>query len=238
MIPNAICVHEEDDGVLWRHRGPLRRADRGPPLTVASSSATGATLGNYDYGFFWYFYQDGSIEVEVKLTGIPVASAHEPGVGPTARRARAPGTSSAPHHQHLFCFRLDLDVDGGANVVEEVDLVADAIGPANPHGTASTPATTVVDAESVVGARRRPARRSDLAGAQPRRSATPYGEPVGYARAAGRATAAAGRPGQLAVARRAALRPPPPLGHPHDDAELHAAGDYPNQHPGGDGLPA
>ena len=24
----------------------------------------------------------------------------------------------------------------------------------------------------------------------------------------------------------------------HDDDELHAAGDYPNQHPGGDGLPA
>jgi len=28
------------------------------------------TVGNYDYGFFWYFYQDGTIQLEVKLTGI------------------------------------------------------------------------------------------------------------------------------------------------------------------------
>ena len=29
-----------------------------------------ATVGNYEYGFYWYFYLDGNIQLEVKLTGI------------------------------------------------------------------------------------------------------------------------------------------------------------------------
>lgn len=29
-----------------------------------------STVENYKYGFFWYFYQDGNIQFEIKLTGI------------------------------------------------------------------------------------------------------------------------------------------------------------------------
>ena len=59
-IPNAICIHEEDTGVLWRHiewrtgEGEVRRGRR---LVISSFSA----IGNYDYGFFWYLHQDGTI---------------------------------------------------------------------------------------------------------------------------------------------------------------------------------
>ena len=28
------------------------------------------TVGNYEYGYFWYLYNDGLIEYEVKLTGV------------------------------------------------------------------------------------------------------------------------------------------------------------------------
>ena len=69
-IPNAICIHEEDYGILWKHtdrRLPdtpeVRRSRR---LVVSSIS----TVENYEYGFFWYFYQDGNIQFEIKLTGI------------------------------------------------------------------------------------------------------------------------------------------------------------------------
>ncbi|MCW2756562.1 MAG: Histamine oxidase 1, partial [Nocardioidaceae bacterium] len=68
-VPNAVCMHEEDDGVLWRHSDIryggswVRRSRR---LVVSFF----ATVGNYDYGFYWYFYQDGSIQFEAKLTGI------------------------------------------------------------------------------------------------------------------------------------------------------------------------
>ena len=62
-------MHEEDYGVLWRHMNmrtnqtEVRRSRR---LVVSSFS----TIGNYDYGIFWYLYQDGTIQCEVKLTGI------------------------------------------------------------------------------------------------------------------------------------------------------------------------
>ena len=66
---NAICMHEEDYGILWKHvdmvsgRTEVRRSRR---LVVSSI----ATVGNYEYGFYWYFYLDGTIQLEVKLTGI------------------------------------------------------------------------------------------------------------------------------------------------------------------------
>ena len=77
-VPNAICMHEEDYGILWKHndmrsgRNEVRRSRR---LVVSSI----ATVGNYDYGFFWYFYLDGTIQFEVKLTGILSTMAVAPG---------------------------------------------------------------------------------------------------------------------------------------------------------------
>ena len=85
-IPNAICMHEEDYGVLWRHiewrdgSGEVRRSRR---LVISSFSA----IGNYDYGFFWYLYQDGTIEFEVKLTGVLSTGAVAPGRAARARHA-------------------------------------------------------------------------------------------------------------------------------------------------------
>ena len=103
-------MHEEDYGVLWQHMDmrtgkiEVRRSRR---LVISSFS----TIGNYDYGFFWYLYQDGTIQCEVKLTGIISMGAHRGGRRPTARLKCAPGLY-APHHQHFFSARLDLAVDG------------------------------------------------------------------------------------------------------------------------------
>ena len=52
-IPNGICLHEEDDGVLWKHTDPdghveVRRSRR----FVVSSFVT---VDNYEYGYYWYF---------------------------------------------------------------------------------------------------------------------------------------------------------------------------------------
>ncbi|MYJ01406.1 MAG: tyramine oxidase, partial [Chloroflexi bacterium] len=72
-IENAICIHEEDVGLLWKHtyrhpdeRGSQSWLRRSRRLVIS----TIATVDNYDYGFYWYFYQDGSWEHEVKATGI------------------------------------------------------------------------------------------------------------------------------------------------------------------------
>src|SRR4029079_11776525 len=81
VIENAICMHEEDYGIQWKHvdlfggRGEVRRSRR---LVVSYIS----TVGNYEYGFFWYFYMDGNIQLEVKLTGIVSPMAITPGDQP------------------------------------------------------------------------------------------------------------------------------------------------------------
>ena len=89
-IPNAICIHEEDTGVLWRHvdwrdgRGEVRRGRR---LVVSSFAA----IGNYDYGFFWYLHQDGTIAHEIKLTGVLSTGAVAPGERPPTACSSRPG---------------------------------------------------------------------------------------------------------------------------------------------------
>ncbi|MDA1559141.1 tyramine oxidase, partial [Bacillus cereus] len=71
-IKNAICIHEEDNAVLWKHvdhdhGAQVRRMRR---LTVSFH----VTVANYEYLTYWRFYQDGNIECEVRATGIMVVS--------------------------------------------------------------------------------------------------------------------------------------------------------------------
>jgi len=118
-IKNAICLHEEDAGLLWKHwdwrtnEAEVRRSRR---LVISSI----ATVGNYEYGFYWYFYQDGAIQLEVKMTGIISNGAERPGDKPRWGEMVAPGVYG-PIHQHFFCARLDMNLDGPRNqVVEEL----------------------------------------------------------------------------------------------------------------------
>ena len=133
-VENAVCMHEEDFGILWKHTNvftPSRRVEvrRSRRLVVSAIH----TLGNYEYGFYWYFYLDGTIQMEVKLTGIVGVSAVGDGKGSDTAPLIAPSLAS-PIHQHLFCFRLDFDLEGERNSVYEVDvepLPADE----DPHGS-------------------------------------------------------------------------------------------------------
>ena len=114
-IPNAICIHEEDSGVLWKHvderaGAEVRRARR---LVLSFH----ATVANYEYLVYWRFYQDGSIECEVRATGIMVTShIAAPGSRPANGTVVDHGIY-APFHQHFIVARLDLDVDGADNTV-------------------------------------------------------------------------------------------------------------------------
>ena len=99
-IKNAICLHEEDFGMLWKHtdwrtgQSEVRRSRR---LAVSMV----ATVGNYDYGFYWYFYQDGTIQMEVKLTGIVNTTALKPGE-PRPLRHRGRAAAARPLSSALF----------------------------------------------------------------------------------------------------------------------------------------
>ena len=114
-IRNAICVHEEDSGVLWKHvdertGAQVRRQRR---LVISFH----VTVANYEYLVYWRFYQDGNIECEVRATGIVVTS-HASEV-PVNGTLVDQGTY-APFHQHFIVARLDLDVDGPDNTVYAV----------------------------------------------------------------------------------------------------------------------
>jgi len=133
-IENAICIHEEDYGIQWKHYDSssqtteVRRSRR---LVISSVF----TIGNYDYGFYWYLYLDGTIQMEVKLTGIVgVSVINEETYNPAQSPVIAENLSS-PVHQHLFCFRLDWNLDGGTNSLYESQIELMPISEKNPEGT-------------------------------------------------------------------------------------------------------
>ncbi len=144
-IENAVCLHEEDDGVLWKHTDwrteevEVRRSRR---LVISFI----ATVGNYEYGFYWYFYLDGSIELELRLTGVLNTTAVKPGESTSYGTEIAPQLIG-PHHQHLFNVRLDMCVDGIENAVYEVDSVGLQRGGDNPHGNAFTTSEVLLERE-------------------------------------------------------------------------------------------
>jgi primary-amine oxidase len=233
-LRNAVCLHEEDFGILWKHTNfrtgqvEVRRSRR---MVVSSI----ATVGNYEYGFFWYLYQDGTIELQLKLTGIVSTGAIAPGTRPAHGTLIAPGLY-APHHQHWFSFRLDMMVDGPANSVYEVDSVALPPGDGNPHGNAWATRSRLLDREAEASRDVDPlAGRYWLVVNPGARNA--LGEPTAYKLLPGENVRALAHP-DSSIARRAGF-----IAHHlwvtrHDPGERHAAGDYPNQHPGGAGLPA
>ena len=132
-IRNAICIHEEDDGVLWKHVDPKAGAEvrRSRRLVVSFH----ATVANYEYLVYWRFYQDGSIEAEVRATGIMVTSSFSEDE-PPACGTLVDERTYAPFHQHFIVARLDLDVDGEPNTVHMIESEPLPVARENPHGLA------------------------------------------------------------------------------------------------------
>lgn len=233
-LERAICLHEEDFGVLWRGANWrfggnwVRRARR---LVISFW----ATVGNYDYGFFWYFYQDGTIECEVKLTGIIQTAYLAPGDS-TPYLARVAPELAGQNHQHFFCVRLDPAVDGPLNTVVEVEAQSVPMGPENPYGNAIRKHTAVIDRESVGR------RMTNLPAArawQIINEAAPndFGTPVSYKLTPAQ-TALMFADDESSVARRATFAKAALWVTRYSPDERFPSGDFPNLHPGGDGLPA
>ncbi|BDY26288.1 primary-amine oxidase [Mycolicibacterium mageritense] len=130
-IRNAICIHEEDNAVLWKHveHGGTADVRRMRRLTVSSHM----TVANYEYLVYWRFYQDGNIECEVRATGLMVTTAlHEGEEHPHG--TLVDNRTYAPIHQHFLTARLDLDIDGSGNTVYATETETEPIGPDNPYG--------------------------------------------------------------------------------------------------------
>lgn len=232
-IKNAICLHEEDHGLLWKHtdwrtgESETRRSRR---LSVSFI----ATVGNYEYGYFWYLQQDGTIQCEVKLTGIMNTTALKPGEKPEYGVEIAPQLN-APFHQHVFAARLNTEIDGTENSVYEVNTVRVPRGSDNPHGNAFRAEETLLATEQqakrmVNGATGRFWRIVNET------KKNRLGRPVGYRLVAGENCPILVQP-DAAVMKRAGFLANNLWVTPHRDDERYPSGDYPNQSIGGDGLP-
>lgn len=69
VIKNAVCIHEEDAGILFKHtdfRDENVISTRGRKLVISQVF----TAANYEYCIYWQIYQDGTIQIELKLTGM------------------------------------------------------------------------------------------------------------------------------------------------------------------------
>jgi primary-amine oxidase len=233
VIRNAVCIHEEDFGILWKHTdifngsAQTRRQRR---LVVSSW----ATVGNYDYGFYWYFYLDGTIEHEVKMTGALFTAAYPGGDHPHSTEV-APGLGG-PVHQHLFSARLDMTVDGLANAVEEVDVSGMPAGPDNPYGNGIAKTVTRLRSEALA-TRRGDATRARTWRVLSTERVNRYGRPTAYTLHPDSAPVLLADPSS-SVHGRAGFAAHHLWVTRYDPAQRYPAGDFVNQNPGGAGLPA
>jgi primary-amine oxidase len=231
-IKNAICLHEEDFGILWKHtdrRLNVPEVRRSRRLVISSVS----TVENYEYGFFWYLYQDGNIQLEMKLTGILSLGALNAGERAVYGNLVAPQLY-APNHQHFFNVRLDFDLDGMANTVQQVDVVANEPGPKNAYENAFRAVATSLTTEKQACA------NLNLESARSWKIINPdvrnaVGEPVGYKFLPGDNATPYASPNAW-WRKRAGFVNHHVWVTPYRDDERYGAGDYPNQSTGGDGL--
>jgi primary-amine oxidase len=148
VMPGIIGIYERDNGILWKHyeyktqRNDVRR-NRELVITIT------AAVDNYDYCINWIFHQDGTLEVENDLTGIVLVQGTE---AQTQSKDDAYGRLLAKNlfgvnHQHFFNYRLDMDVDGQANTVMEMNVQSLPMDKNNPLGNAITVEDTPLKTE-------------------------------------------------------------------------------------------
>lgn len=226
-LSRAVALYERDGGIAWKHDDQARRA-RDLVLGFVS------TVGNYDYAFDWIFHQNGNLEMRVSLTGVMAAKAVAEGAHDPYSHIVGKNLA-APHHQHFFTFRLDLDVDGASpNRVTELNSVPVPAGPSNPYGGAFEMRETELRTEAEAQ------RNLDLTtgrkwivsnpGAR-----NPLGHPTGYALLPGENAVPFAQPDSW-VRKRAAFLNSHVWVTPFQSGEIYAGGNYPNQSRGGDGL--
>lgn len=232
-IPNAVCLHEEDYGIAWKHtdwRTEQVETRRSRRLVISFF----CTVGNYDYGFYWSFYQDGTIENEVKLTGMLNTGTFDESGKSKYGTEIAPKLNAA-YHQHFFNYRIDTMLDGMNNSVMEINTLPEEQGADNPHDNAFYIDTKVFKTELEAQ------RTLDLATQRTWKVINPnslnaVGTPVGYKIMPGENCLPFARENS-SVMKRASFLKHHLYVTKFDDKEKYATGNYPNQHQGGDGLP-
>ena len=239
VLERAVGIYERDGGLLWKHfesysgQNESRRARQLVVFFIA-------TIGNYDYSLSWIFHQDGVLEVDAGLTGIMLPKG--------VREDKAAGHGAAfhsghlvaprvvaPHHQHFFNFRLDFDVDGTANSVREMNTRAMRAGKGNSSLNGMVMEETALRTERE--ARRQMSMQSARSWIVANASAhNALGQPTSYILVPGGNSLPYVAP-ESHVRKRAGFIDHHFWATRYRPEEKNAAGAYPNQSRGGEGLP-
>ncbi len=234
-VPRAIAIYERDGGVLWRHGRNARRARQ---LVLSSF----VRVDEYDYGFNWIFHEDGTLAMEVLLTGrmnVKIVQRKEDEEDHEKRASFGHLVEphlEAPNHQHFFNFRLDFDVDGAPrNSVMEMNTEALPEGSDNPRGNAFVMKETPLRRELEARRRMKLATNRTWKIANTCISNT-LGQPTGYALVPGENSLPHAAEKSF-FRRHAAFVNYHLWVTPYRPEEQYAAGSYVNGGPPGEGLP-
>jgi len=231
-IKNAVCMHEEDDSIMWKHfdfRNNSAEVRRSRKLVISFI----ATVANYEYGFYWHLYLDGTIEFLVKATGI-LSTAGQP-VGEKNKYGQTLNNDGlyAPIHQHIFNVRMDFELDGPQNAVYEVDT---DIPDDNPTLSAFYTVDRLLETEQQA-IRKADSSKHRFWKIVNHNSRNLVDEPVAYRLMPTDAITLAAHENSY-VSQRAQFARNNLWVTAYDRSERFPAGEYPNQSTGGDGLPA
>ncbi|EED12293.1 peroxisomal copper amine oxidase [Talaromyces stipitatus ATCC 10500] len=238
MIKNAICIHEEDNGLLFKHtdyRDGTVVSARDRKLIISQI----ITAANYEYGFYHTFTLDGTYKLEVKLTGQLNTYPMHP-----TEQAAPWGTEvqrgiNAQNHQHIFSLRVDPEIDGPNNSVIQSDAhpSEDPVGsPNNYYGNAfyakKTPLRTAL--EGAADYCHETSRSWDIV--NPNIINEVCHKPVGYKILNNNCPHLLSKPGSV-IWKRAGFTRHALWVVPYKDYELYPAGDYVPQSDGRDDHP-
>jgi len=237
----VICLFERDTAApSWRHAEIVNN-------TYAAGSAvelvmrTIPSLGNYDYVIDWVLTDAGTIRIDVGVTGIDQVKGvrSRTMADAAAPRDTAAGSLVAPglvgvNHDHFLSFRLDVDIDGRANTLVRQRLVPQRLNGRDRRSLWRVSDEDVGVEGPIDGGMRG---ENELWRIENPNRTNALGQHPGYELRADHPAVsllAAGDPPQ----RRAGFSAAPLWVTAYDEHELYAAGPYPNQSRGGDGLPA
>ncbi|GAQ38462.1 hypothetical protein AtubIFM61612_007975 [Aspergillus tubingensis] len=230
--PNAICIHEIDNGIQWKHTN-----HRTGKATVVRKRQLVLqmiiTVANYEYIFMWYFDQSGELTFETRATGILSTQPIDKDAK-VAWGTRVADGVMAPYHQHLFNLRIDPAVGGHKNSFASTDTVPLPWDEdLNPLGTGFITQQQILDRAGTV--------EDDISKGRVFKILNENVEnpvsltPIGYKLVPHRSQMLLARPGSW-HSRRSEFCESPIWVTKYKDRQLFPAGDYTNQSLGGTGI--
>ncbi|MCM3653736.1 stalk domain-containing protein [Metabacillus litoralis] len=132
-IKNAMAVFERYAGPEYKHADLATFTEENQSRERRELVMRWvSTIGNYDYIFDWVLSQNGTIKIDVGASGIEAVKGVKTKTmhDETAKEDTKYGTLLDNNivgttHQHIYNFRLDLDVDGEDNTLTEINPIVE-----------------------------------------------------------------------------------------------------------------